>query len=56
MGMRVTANEEDSGILDVVLSLPVRRWQVMVEKIAAYLVTIVMIALWSSVACGWVSS
>jgi ABC-2 type transport system permease protein len=45
MGMRVTANEEDEGILDVVLSLPVPRWQMIVEKFAAYLVTIVAIAL-----------
>lgn len=44
MGMRVTANEEDEGILDVVLSLPVPRWQMMVEKFAAYLLTIVVIA------------
>lgn len=44
MGMRVTANDEDDGVLDVVLSLPVPRWQVMIERFAAYLVSIVAIA------------
>ena len=44
MGMRVTANEEDDGILDMVLSLPVPRWQMMIEKFAAYLLTIIFIA------------
>lgn len=43
MGMRVTANEEDEGTLDVLLSLPVPRWQVMLEKTAAYALTIVFI-------------
>lgn len=36
MGMRVTSNEEDDGILDVLLSLPVARWQVILEKFAAH--------------------
>ena len=41
MGMRITANEEDSGIMDVVLSLPVGRARVVVEKFLAYGVSIV---------------
>ena len=41
MGMRITANEEDSGIMDVVLSLPVERARVVVEKFLAYSVSII---------------
>lgn len=37
-GLGVTANEEDAGISDVLLSLPVARWRVIVEKLAAYTV------------------
>ena len=36
MGMRVTANEEDSGAMDVLLSLPLERARVIVEKFLAY--------------------
>ena len=36
MGMRVTANEEDSGTMDVLLSLPVERARVVIEKFLAY--------------------
>lgn len=41
MGMRITANEEDEGILDMVLSLPVQRTWVLAEKFLAYAVSIV---------------
>lgn len=41
MGMRITAEEEDNGIMDVLLSLPVSRAQVLVEKFLAYCVSIV---------------
>lgn len=41
MGMRISANEEDDGTSDVLLSLPISRAQVMVEKFAAYAVSIV---------------
>ena len=41
MGMRISANEEDDGTSDVLLSLPISRAQVMVEKFAAYALTIV---------------
>ncbi len=45
-GLRVTANEEDEGILDVLLSLPVPRWRVVVEKFAAYtLMFLIIVAL-----------
>lgn len=36
MGMRVTANEEDSGTMDVLLSLPLERARVIIEKFLAY--------------------
>lgn len=35
-GMNVTFNEEEAGTLDMLLSLPVPRWRVIVEKTAAY--------------------
>jgi len=41
MGMRITANDEDEGIMDVLLSLPVPRIQVIIEKFAAYAVSVV---------------
>lgn len=42
VGLGVTANEEDRGIMDVLLSMPVPRWQVIVEKLLAYTVLIVV--------------
>lgn len=45
MGMRVTSNEEDDGTLDVLLSQPVPRWRVVLEKFAAYLLTIFVLSL-----------
>ena len=36
MGMRITANEEDSGTMDVQLSLPVERARFVIEKFLAY--------------------
>ena len=41
MGMRITANEEDNGTTDVLLSLPIARAQVIVEKFLAYGASIV---------------
>lgn len=35
-GLNITANEEDQGILDVVLALPLPRWRLVMEKFAAY--------------------
>ncbi len=35
-GLNITANEEDSGVLDMVLSLPIPRWRIIVEKFLAY--------------------
>ena len=41
MGMRITANEEDSGTMDVLLSLPLERGRVIIEKFLAYAVSCV---------------
>ncbi|MDX2076512.1 MAG: ABC transporter permease subunit [bacterium] len=37
-GLNVSAVDEDNGSMDVLLSLPVPRWQIIVEKILAYCV------------------
>jgi ABC-2 type transport system permease protein len=42
-GLNITANEEDAGILDVLLSLPLPRWRVVVEKFVAYVIMVVVI-------------
>jgi len=45
-GLNVTANDEDAGIMDVVLSLPLPRWRLVLEKLLAYsLMTIGIVAL-----------
>ncbi|MBZ0303395.1 MAG: ABC transporter permease [Anaerolineae bacterium] len=45
VGTHITADEEEAGILDVLLSLPVARWRVMIERFAAFgLMTVVIIA------------
>lgn len=44
-GLNITANDEDAGIMDVMLSLPLVRWRVIVEKFAAYSLLMVIIAL-----------
>lgn len=44
-GLNVSANEEDRGTLDVVLSLPIPRWRLMVERLAAYAVMTAIILL-----------
>lgn len=35
-GLNVIASEEDQGIMDVMLSLPLPRWRVIIERFAAY--------------------
>ncbi len=44
-GLDITANEEDAGIMDVLLSLPLVRWRVIVEKFVAYVLMLVIIIL-----------
>lgn len=58
MGFRVTTNEEDEGILDMVLSLPIPRWQLLIERFLAYVVmNIIVVALiWAGFYLGQVIS
>src|SRR5690606_1994825 len=42
-GLGITASDEDDGIMDVLLSLPVKRWQIIVEKFVAIAVLTIMI-------------
>lgn len=44
-GMNIVANEEDRGIMDALLSLPIERWRVVAEKAVAYLLLTVGIVL-----------
>jgi ABC-2 type transport system permease protein len=54
-GLSVTANDEEQGILDMVLSLPLPRWRIIVEKFAAYtlimigILTVMFIGLWLAI-------
>lgn len=41
MGMRITANDEDNGTMDMLLSLPVQRMHVIIERFLAYALSIV---------------
>ncbi len=41
MGMRISANDEDQGVMEVLLSLPLPRWQVIVERFLAYSLSVV---------------
>jgi ABC-2 type transport system permease protein len=42
-GLNITANEEDDGIMDMLLSLPLPRWKLVLEKMAAYTILIVAV-------------
>jgi ABC-2 type transport system permease protein len=42
-GLNITANDEERGIMDVVLSLPLPRWRVVLEKFLAYSVSLIFI-------------
>ncbi|MGB1286721.1 MAG: ABC transporter permease subunit [Aggregatilineales bacterium] len=46
-GISITAGEEDSGILDMVLSQPVKRWRIIAERFAAHTIIVIGIALLS---------
>lgn len=50
VGLDVTANDEDEGIMNVLLSLPIPRWQVLLERAAAYALIVIAIALLEFVA------
>lgn len=44
-GLNITANEEDQGIMDVLISLPLPRWRIVAEKFAVYTLGTIIIAL-----------
>jgi ABC-2 type transport system permease protein len=44
-GLNVTANEEDEGMMDVLLSQPVPRWRVVLEKYVVYALIIIIVAI-----------
>lgn len=46
-GLNVTANDEDAGIMDMVLSLPLPRWRLVLEKLLAYTVLVLGIIILS---------
>lgn len=52
-GFNVASNEEERGILDIVLSLPIARWRLVLEKFLAYSVLITGAILISFV-CMWI--
>ncbi|TVR23571.1 MAG: hypothetical protein EA396_03355 [Anaerolineaceae bacterium] len=47
VGLDVVANEEDAGVLDVLLSLPVSRTRMIVQRIAAYVVITALLVVFS---------
>jgi ABC-2 type transport system permease protein len=40
-GLNISANDEDAGIMDMVLSLPLPRWRLVLEKFLAYSLMII---------------
>ena len=56
LGLNVTAAEEEQGMMDVLLSLPLARWRLVVEKLLAYALLIIavgalsFVGLWLGVA------
>lgn len=44
-GLNVTANDEDRGIMDIVLSLPIPRWRLILEKFLAYALLLIGVVL-----------
>jgi ABC-2 type transport system permease protein len=44
-GLNIIANDENDGAMDILLTLPVPRWRVVVERFAAYALIVVIIAL-----------
>lgn len=40
-GLSITSSEEERGILDLVLSLPIPRWRLIIERLAAYALLLV---------------
>lgn len=46
-GLSFTSNEEDQGIMDIMLSLPLPRWRIIVEKAAFYVLAVIAISMCS---------
>lgn len=46
-GLNVSAVDEDNGSMDILLSLPLPRWQIIIEKIIAYSVIALIITLFA---------
>lgn len=44
-GLGITANDEDEGSLNVLLSMPLSRWQIIVEKFAAFTLLLLLVIL-----------
>lgn len=44
-GLNIINNDEDSGMMNIILSLPTPRWQVIVERFLAYVVIVFVIAM-----------
>lgn len=44
-GLNITANDEDNGVMNVLLALPVPRWRLIVERFAAYTIITILIIL-----------
>lgn len=42
-GLNVTANDEESGVMNLVASLPLARWQIVVERIAAQVLLLILV-------------
>jgi len=49
-GLSVTANDEDQGVMDMVLAAPVPRWRLLVEKTLAYVPLIIGLVLCAYIA------
>lgn len=49
VGLNITANDEDSGAIDMLLSLPLPRWRLIAEKCIAYALMMTVIALGGAV-------
>lgn len=46
VGLRVTSVEEHNGTMDILLSFPLKRWQVVLQKFVAYTITAGIVIVW----------
>ena len=52
-GLDITANDEERGAMDVLLSMPIPRWRIVLEKFLAYTVGIILIAVLMIIVLLW---